>query len=918
MLPFKRTFEGEKQQLRELNSRLVQYLSRTKQLEQENVHLIAEINQLRQAKAAEWEPKYRDEMRDLRRMVAQLSFEKSQAELEREKLWRQLQLVQGLCSEQSEVCRDMSGELQGCEQELQRAHQTNDQLQQRLFQLQNERKRLEDAHRQGMDHLRVKVESRAAPIVTQTYRGPPAASMEEVHEYARDLSEGWIHTFEMYQRKVEEMEQGIREDQAMLCDLQREKMLYASELDKMRAEAEKQGQVQRRLEEQLMLMQERFRADCNQYQTVIEQLEEERRAMADTIAERTREHQQLLQVKMDLGVEVSAYRALLEGERMALQDANRRLTHQQRERVIDIRLPAQPYTQKTPSITSRHRVDTAYSPPVSSLRRSPVSLSGSRGPARVVPIAVTGRAQHQSPASRRDMVSFAKARGGTSSAAGATGANKDREGEAASEKTGGEDEVKVKKVHQEEKQASPVQPSPAGAKLVTLAQARSTTTAAGSEGEASGEPQTDVEESERPPSPSQKKVLDPVSVEELIEKVIKPAGLEAKVCSSGDSKLTYHVERSQQEDGMTKTQIVLESKVEEELDFSKDATLEELLNQGVKKVSLEDIEDTETGSMIRDLLSGLQGSPGLENKSVSVEIFEEPVESHADEESDVKQQARGDFHEPPSRYFQIEELENVSDSAQFLGDDDGRRTPTENVQVSSAQVQEVSSKSESSYFSHDQEPREYFVSTPDDNLSEHGEGITSYGHYGLVDDLSDERYYQDQDLFPRKVFVEEREECAFLPEGHSFPSEGFQPRECVIEEEVHVSPVVQESMLEFLKEDSLEPKEQLKGALEKLQSSVSGPLREELAFLTRVSSDGPQNVAVNVRKVQQSSDNGTTTIVAELNVSQTLEDSGLLEGGEELSQEQIMAAVRASELGLEKAFQGGAGGGYTLKISKEE
>lgn len=43
-------------------------------------------------------------------------------------------------------------------------------------------------------------------------------------------------------------------------------------------------------------------------QTVIEQLEEERRAMADTIAERTREHQQLLQVKMDLGVEVSAYR----------------------------------------------------------------------------------------------------------------------------------------------------------------------------------------------------------------------------------------------------------------------------------------------------------------------------------------------------------------------------------------------------------------------------------------------------------------------------------------------------------------------------------------------------------------------------------------------------------------------------------
>lgn len=481
---------------------------------------------------------------------------------------------------------------------------------------------------------------------------------------------------------------------------------------------------------------------------------------------------------------------------------------------------------------------------------------------------------------------------------------------------------------QEEKQVSPIQSSPAGAKSAVSAEVRSLTTAAGGEEEACNEPQTDVcdrsstdvEEPEWPTRASEKKVLDSLSVEELIEKVVKPAGLEAKVCSSGDSKLIYHVEKSQQEDGTTKTQIVLESKVEEELDFSKDAVLEELLNQGVKKVSLGDIEDTATGSMIKDLLSGLQGNQGLGNKSVNVEIIEEPVESHRDEETGMKQQEEGDFYEPPSRYFQIQELENISDSAQFPRDDDDARTPTENVQVSSVQVQEVSSKSESSYFSHDQEPREYFVSTPDDNLSEHEEAITSYGHYGVVYDLSDERYYQDQDqdLFPHNVIVEESEECAFLPEGHSFPSEGFQPRECVIEEEVRVSPVVQESMLEFLKEESLEPKEQLKGALEKLQSSVSGPLSEELAFLTRVSSDSPQNVAVNVRKVQQSNDNGTTTIVAELNVSQTLEDSGLLEGGEELSEEQIMAAVRASDLGLEKAFQGGAGGGYTIKISKEE
>lgn len=266
MLPFKRTFESEKHQLQELNSRLAQYLSRTKQLEQENAHLIAEINKLRQVRTTGWETKYRAEMQDLRRMVGQLSFEKSQAEMEREKLWRELQMIQSLCSEQTDVCRDVSGELKNCEKELHHAHKTNSELQQRLLQLENEYKRLEDAHREEVSRVCRQVESRVAPIIRQTYRGPPVVSVEEVQEYAHGMSEGWIQTFEMYQKTVEDMEQSIKADQAMLNDLQREKMRYASELDKLRTEAEKQGQIQIRLEEQLMHMQEKFRVDFSQYQ----------------------------------------------------------------------------------------------------------------------------------------------------------------------------------------------------------------------------------------------------------------------------------------------------------------------------------------------------------------------------------------------------------------------------------------------------------------------------------------------------------------------------------------------------------------------------------------------------------------------------------------------------------------------------
>lgn len=433
----------------------------------------------------------------------------------------------------------------------------------------------------------------------------------------------------------------------------------------------------------------------------------------------------------------------------------------------------------------------------------------------------------------------------------------------------------------------------------------------------SGEERRYKEEKSESRISQSEKGFDTVSVEEIIEKVIKPVSLEGKTCSSGESNVKYHVEKTEEADGTTKMQIVLESKVEEELDVSQGSALDEVLGQGVKKVSLEDIKDTATGLMIKNLLSGLQESQDLGNKSVNVEIIEEPVETHSDEELDSDH--KSSLYEPSTTYFQIEELDNVSHEAHTPrgGADLTSIRGSEKIMAGSVQGQDPFEEPKS-YFSHDQDPRDYFVSTPDEDLSDHeqGGGITSYGHYGILEDLSDERYYQDDSILPRKVIVEESDEYDFRSGSASFLKDSFP--ECIIEEEVRVSPVVQESVLELLREDSLEPKEQLKGALEKLQSSVSGPLKEELAFLTRMSSESPENVAVDVKTVQQSNNNGTTTIVAELNVSQTLDESGLLETGDDLSEEQIMAALKSSDLGLEKVLQGGAGGEYMFKVSTEE
>nr|XP_049579943.1 synemin isoform X17 [Syngnathus scovelli] len=927
MLPSRRTFEADKQQLQLLNGRLAQYLTRTQQLERENACLLAEINQLRQAQVVEREPQYKAEVRELRRAMERVALEKSRAEMEREKLCRELQTVRSLCSQQSDACRDIGGELHGREKELRAAHHNNALLQQRLVELQREYALLEETHRQQMGQLRRQVDSQVnSMVITQNYHGPPAASMEDVEEYARGMSESWTQTLEMYQQKVQEMEQAIQEDQAMLDNLQREKMLHTAQLDKLRMDAEKQGQQQMRLEEQLLHMQEKFSQDEGEYQMIIDQLERERNAMAEAIAQRTQEHQHLLRVKMDLGMEVAAYRALLEGERVGLQDAHRKMSELQRERTIDIKMAGQRYAPRT-SVASRQRMDVRFTPSTSIMRRSPVVSSGSSSPSRVIPISL---AQHQSPACRRDMISFTKSRATTSSTVpkeqvkiqSPTSVEKTKKIELVSKvesqsPTLVEKTKKVELVSKVESQSPTSVEKTKKIELVSKVESQSSSTKSSVEntsGRVVSPPrrnrkkktkmekamvevdEPDMRESERKDkgkietSSTRKAFHDNVSVEDIIETVIKPAGLEAEVCSSGEPKITYHVEKSQQGDGSMKTQIVLQSKVEEEVDVSEESALNQLLSQGLKKVSLEDIEDTATGSMIRNLLSGLQG----EGKSVNVEIIEQPVESY----DEVHEESRSGFYEP-SAYFQIEEMKEDTQ------DDDA----VIKSKVRSVRVQEESERS--FHFSRDREPAEYFVSTPDDNLSEpeEGYGITSYGHYGMVDDLSDERYYQD-DGVPQSRSIH-KENKYRLTSDRPFLTESIP--ECIMEEEIRVSPVVQESMLEFLREDSLEPKEQFKGALEKIQGSVSGPLREELAFFTKVSSQSPQNVAV--KKVQKSSDGGTTTIVAELNVSQTLEDSGLLDE-DDLSEEQIMAALSSSDFG--NVLQGVSGEGYSLRFSKEQ
>ncbi len=598
--------------------------------------------------------------------------------------------------------------------------------------------------------------------------------------------------------------------------------------------------------------------------------------------------------------------------------------------------------------------------PISSVRTSSTSSQfHSYEPSRIVPISVSNRAQ-QSPASRRDMLSFTKAAQAAASSApkpGVSSVEIKREEtdqrimrknisqhsskgsldhtpsriESTQSSTASKIEkpkpvkvisppVSLSKTTTEEKSQKDVEPKvkEMDAKQdkekykVTMEEERRDVK------ESIAKDEKDSENVGHKVFVGEELVLDAVSMEEIIQQVMKPAGLDAKISSFPDSKVTYHVEKTEQEDGTTKTQIVLQSKVEEEVDLFEDSALEELLSKGVKKVTLENIKGTPTGTMIENLLSlGLQGE-NLENRLVNVEIIEEPVESDEEGEIEIEETVEIKSKQPnidhSSMFFQIEELE--SDPKIIKPNESGSPEASQYENSGSVQVREVTRDENLPYFSHGQDSQEYFVSTPEDNMSESEEGgrFMSYSHYGVVDDLSDERYYQEDD--PKRPTAEGHSYRESPEYEHSFLRDNIQ--DCIIEEEVHVSPTLQQSIVGILREDSLDPEQQLRGALEQIQDTVSGALKEELAFFTK-GRETPENVSVDIKRVEQVTDNGTMTIVAELNVSQTLEESGLLEEeGDDLSEEQIMAALSSSHPKLQQAIGGGAGEAYTMKISKEE
>ncbi|XP_019060636.1 synemin isoform X2 [Fukomys damarensis] len=405
--------------------------------------------------------------------------------------------------------------------------------------------------------------------------------------------------------------------------------------------------------------------------------------------------------------------------------------------------------------------------------------------------------------------------------------------------------------------------------------------------------------------PLQGDAMTETIAENIVTSILKqfsqsPEG-EASANSFPDTKVTYMDRKELPGERTTKTEIVVESKLTEDIDVSDEASLDYLLSKDVREVGL---KGKSAEQMIGDIINlGMKGREGTA-KVVNVEIMEEPMSY-----------AGGRKTEEVSTPFQVEEVDDVSPGSRGLvegeeGDRVGRvifsvnqhqrtKQPRENM----THVEEVTEAGDS------EGEQSYFVSTPDE-LPGGCDGEDEGSVYGQIhiEEESTIRYSWQDEIVQGTWRRRKRDDAAAerdvkdidvpacslggdMGSAHwkEEASGEFHAEPTVIEKEIKIPHELHTSIRGTF---SKEPREQLAEVIGKLEETLPERMKVELSTLTREGPGEPGSVSVDVKKLQTTG-GSSVTLVAEVNLSQTVDADQL--DLEELSRDEAGEIEKAVE-----------------------
>uniref|UniRef100_A0A8D1IC22 IF rod domain-containing protein n=2 Tax=Sus scrofa TaxID=9823 RepID=A0A8D1IC22_PIG len=391
-------------------------------------------------------------------------------------------------------------------------------------------------------------------------------------------------------------------------------------------------------------------------------------------------------------------------------------------------------------------------------------------------------------------------------------------------------------------------------------------------------------------------------VSNILKQFTHSSEMEASADTFPDTKVTYVNRKELPGDRKTKTEIVVESKLTEEIDVSDETGLDFLLSKDAKEVEL---KGKSAERMIGDIINlSLKGREGRA-KVVNVEIIEEPVSYVSGEKAE-------EFSTP----FQVEEVDDVSPGSKGLVEEEevcretdvtfsgAQEKKTRQAQENMTHVEEVMEAGDS------EGEQSYFVSTPDPDEYPGGQDREEGSVYGQIhiEEESTIRYSWQDEIVPGSGRRVKRDDALGekvvkpldVPEGSLERDTGSSHwKEQARSGEFHAEPIVIEKEIKIphefhtsIKKGFKEPRHQLVEVIEQLEESLPERMKEELSALTSEGQGGLEGISVDVKKVQPPG-GGSVTLVAEVNLSQTVDADQL--DLEELSKDEVGEIEKAVE-----------------------
>uniref|UniRef100_A0A7M4G2R6 Synemin n=1 Tax=Crocodylus porosus TaxID=8502 RepID=A0A7M4G2R6_CROPO len=356
-------------------------------------------------------------------------------------------------------------------------------------------------------------------------------------------------------------------------------------------------------------------------------------------------------------------------------------------------------------------------------------------------------------------------------------------------------------------------------------------------------------------------------VADILKSFVPSSGSE----TSADTEVTYHEKKERFDDGKVKTEITVQSTVQDEVDLG------DVLNKDAKKGVLEDIEGTPSKEEIEDIIDvGLKGREGMGKMSVNVEIIEEPLDSPVDE--------RSEFSTP----FEVEEVEDTSPGLEGRYGDEEEHNLTmtdENLKKKTEPCERFTNVEEVTEAEETTDEQKYFVSVPDDHPSaQENDDDSVYGQIHIEEESAIKYSWQDEFLqgmqskkddgmrSPEVMYqVVGEEASAHILKEEPPRDDASHVESTVIERDIKIPHEFQTSIKELLSKETKDPKHQLKEALEQLEGSLPESVKKELSALMKENQADSSNLAVDIKKVEKTDEGGSVTFVAEVSLSQTVD-----------------------------------------------